>query len=147
MKTAHFAVLVLMLAGICSCSSNRTSGDRSVPFTLAQNYFIGNTVGILADTVITDLDRFHQLFGMATTMGPNGKPTPIDFSRQFVIAVAPPETVLATTIQATGLERVDEKLVLQYRVEEGQPQTYTSRPILLVIVDRTHLAPVVLKKQ
>jgi len=147
MKPCSILPFVFLIAALGACSSSRPSGDRSIPYTLAQNYFIGNAVGVLSDTVVTDQDRFNQLFGMATTMGPNGRPTPIDFTRQFVIAVAPPETALATTIQAIGLQQEEGKLVLQYHIEEGQPQSYTSRPILLLIVDRTHLAPVVLKKQ
>lgn len=143
----HIAILsiVVLMALLFGCRSNPAAADQTVPFTVAKNYFVNNSPGVLPDTVITDQARFQEMFGMATTMGPDGKPTAIDFTREFVIAVAPPETNIATTLQATGLHRENGKLVFSVRINQGQPQTFTMRPLLLVVVDRAHLAPVRIK--
>ena len=36
---------------------------------------------------ITTEEEFNKLFGMATIMGKDGKPTAIDFTKQFVLGV------------------------------------------------------------
>lgn len=132
---------------VSACRPVRTGGDNTIPFTIATHYFVNNTAGAPVDSVITSASRFNELFGMATTMGPEGKPTPVDFSKQFVIAVGRPETAIATALEATGLHMENDTLVFDYRMTTGEQQTFTSRPLLMVIVDRSHLAPVSLRKQ
>ncbi|MFM8347184.1 MAG: hypothetical protein ACKOAR_03985 [Bacteroidota bacterium] len=141
----HLALLVFLL--VSACRSTQTAGDNAVPFTIATHYFVNNTAGSPVDSVITDASRFNELFGMATTMGPDGKPTPIDFSTQFVIAIVRPVTALSTTLEAAGLQRENGNLVLDYKLTEGAQQSFTTRPLLMVIVDRSNLAPVILKQQ
>ena len=60
-----------------------------VPFTEAKNYFVNNTVGEDKNGTlkIETQEAFNELFSPATTMGEGGKPTEIDFKKQFVIAV------------------------------------------------------------
>jgi hypothetical protein len=75
-------------------------------------------------------------------MGQNGKPTVIDFSSQFAIALVLPVTDLATTIQPVGLEKgKDASIQVRYRIEVGSKQSYTSRPFLLLVVDKKYDGP------
>ena len=46
---------------------------------------------------------------MATVMGANGKPTPIDFNKQFVIAVINNETDISTSFTPIKLEKTEAK--------------------------------------
>ena len=139
--TCFFPFIAAIFFSSCS------SADKAIPYTVAKNYFLSNTVDVLTDTVITDQTRFNQLFGMATTMGPDGKPTPVDFSRQFVFAVARPETSASVDLRPEALHTKDGKLILDYLLTESGNNTFTVRPILLVVVDRTYLMPVVLRKK
>ena len=58
-----------------------------IPFIVTKNYFTKNTVkrGGLENPKIETKENFDGIFGAATTM--NGKPSEINFSKQYVIAV------------------------------------------------------------
>ena len=82
---------------------------------------------------------FNRLFGMATAMGPDGQPTPIDFARSFAIFVALPETDRSTDITPGKLTvAADGTLRFTYRVKRGDKQSYTIRPLLLIFVDKAY---------
>ena len=109
----------------------------AVPFTKAENYFIKNGANLPDNHKITDKDTFNSIFGMATTMGENGKPTEIDFDKSFVIAV---ETGLVqketTLIPEYLINHHDGKLVFHYAIKQGEDISYTIRPVLIIIVDK-----------
>ena len=54
---------------------------KDVSYILAANYFVKNTVNQLDNPKIETAEKFNEIFGMATTMGKEGKPTEIDFSK------------------------------------------------------------------
>lgn len=115
-------------------AANKTT---EVSFTVAKNYFVNNTVTKLDNPKIETEEQFSQVFGMARTMGEDGKPTAIDFSKQYVIAVVLPETDLSTNIEAISLQKsANNEITLNYKVVRGQKQSYTMRPSLLLIVDK-----------
>ncbi|MBK8626492.1 MAG: hypothetical protein IPN86_13270 [Saprospiraceae bacterium] len=120
-----------------------------IPFTFAKNYFVNNNVEKLDNPKIETVEVFNEIFGMATTMSKDGKPTEIDFDRQYVIAVILPETDLLTTIVPVSLQK-DEiaKITLTYKTSVGQKQTYTSRrPSFAIIVDKKENGIIELKEQ
>lgn len=121
---------------------NEISADTAydIPFTTAKNYFLKNTfkADSLVNSKITNQENFDSIFGMATVMGDQGKPTSIDFSKQYVIAIVKPVTDKATALAVESLVKKDNSIILKYRKTEGEKQSFTTRPILLVIVDNAY---------
>jgi len=109
----------------------------TIPYTVAHNYFVKNTVDTIKNPKIESEDAFQTYFGAATTMGKNGKPTAVDFTKEYAIAVVLPKTDVATTILAVSLKKGnDNSVVFEYKVTLGNKQSYTSRPFLLLVVDK-----------
>ncbi len=116
-------------------------------FKEARNYFVRNTVTDIADPRIMTAVEFDAVFGMATTMGADGRPTEIDFEQEFVIAVILPETDTATEVIPDRLEKDGNGgITLWYRRTVGAEQSFTTRPFAAIIVDRSESAPVELKE-
>lgn len=94
---------------------------------------------------ITEAGRFDEVFGMATTMGEEGKPTAVDFSSQYVIAVVLPVTSEAVSLEPVKLiKRGNGEMEFSYRIKNGGKQSYSIRPFLAVAVDTAFVAPVLL---
>lgn len=144
-KTIIFLSLMLIFAlGACQNSKNETE----VPYQEAKNYFVNNTVEKLDNHKITDQETFESIFGMATTMGDEGRPTAIDFSKEFAIAVVLPETQKQITLHPKKLTQ-DEKgtLTFRYSKEKGEDLTHTIKPVLIVIVDNQYDGTVKVKEE
>ena len=122
-------------------------GARELEFKEARNYFVRNTVTDIADPRIMTAVEFDAVFGMATTMGADGRPTEIDFEQEFVIAVILPETDTATEVIPDRLEKDGNGgITLWYRRTVGAVQSFTTRPFAAIIVDRSESAPVELEE-
>lgn len=147
MKTTTLKLRLRKLMGACSlcvaaacaialsgCASQKQASG--VAYTEAHNYFFRNDATPPSDPMITSQEQFDALFGCAATMGPDGMPTPIDFGRQFAIAVVLPATDVATDLRLGPLTRQGDTLVMAYAVKEGKKQTYTTQPVAIAIVDR-----------
>lgn len=151
MKNTFVAAAIVASMCLAACQSNpKAAGEQAettadaqntqtdVPFTIAKNYFVNNTVTSLDNPKIETPEQFSEIFGMATTMGPEGKPTAIDFASQYVIAVLVPETNLSTSIEPVSLQKdADGSLTLKYRVTVGEARSYTIQPFFAIVVDRT----------
>lgn len=123
------------------------SSQSAIPFTVAERYFLKNNAQPLESPAITTEQAFRALFGAAAVMGENGKPTPVDFATQYVIAVAKPETDIATSLEPVSLKRDKEgDIVFTYRVKKGEKQSFTTVPCLLIIVNKSETGNVVLKE-
>ena len=107
-------------------------------FEVAKNYFFKNDQEIPASPKITTAEEFGKLFGMATTMGNDGKPTEIDFTKQFVLAIVLPVTNLSTEITPDRLEEKGDTLFYFYDAKVGETQTYSTQPISLIILDKKY---------
>ena len=95
---------------------------------MAKNYFFKNDQVIPEYPKITTEEEFNKLFGMATTMGENGKPTAIDFTKQFVLAIVLPETDFATEINPVKVEEKGDSLLYTYEVKTGEKQSFSIQP-------------------
>lgn len=139
------SVAVMYCISLCGCQISKTI-DQAVPYELAKQYFVRNDVNGLPPTVITSDKEFEKYFGMATVMGPNGKPTEIDFNRSFVICIALEPTEIATDLSVISLTNTNSgQLDLRYEIKRGEKRSYTSQPLLLLIVDKKYEKPVVLE--
>ncbi len=134
MKSVNYLLIMLTACMLWACQSK-----ESVPFTVADHYFVNNNVEQLPMGKIESQAEFERLFGMATVMGENGKPTPIDFSKEYIIAVSIPQTSFSTTIEPVSLQKTaDGKIVFSYKVNKGEKMSYSILPSLIVVVDKKY---------
>ena len=143
MKKIIFAFTILLAMVACSnkqtmvVDNNIDSGE--VSFEVAKNYFFKNGKDILpANPKITTEEEFSKLFGMATTMSKDGKPTPIDFGKQFVLAVVLPVTDFETEINPVKVEEKGDSLFYSYEVKTGEKQSFSIQPISIIILDKKY---------
>lgn len=132
----RYAMLValapLFIATAC------VSRQVSIPFEVANSYFFKRGQTIPASPKITTAEEFGQLFGMATVMGPNGRPTDIDFDKQFVVAIVLPQTDIDTEILPVSVEAKDDALICAYNVTTGEKQSFTIQPLSLIVLDKKY---------
>lgn len=142
MKKIIFAFAMLLAMVACSekqtanVENNVESGE--VAFEIAKNYFFKKDCTLPANPKITTEDNFSKLFGMATTMGKDGKPTPIDFSKQFVLAIVLPVTDFSTEINPVKVEEKGDSLLYSYEVKTGEKQSYSIQPVSIIILDKKY---------
>ena len=152
-KAISIAIIAAISAAtlLPSCKQNQQQQEEINPesqilgkpsevnYTIAENYFIKNNAQLPESHKISDQETFNQIFGMATTMGENGKPTQIDFEKQFVIAVETgPVQKETTLIPGFLINHYDGQLVFHYEIKQGADITYTIRPVLAIIVDKEY---------
>lgn len=142
MKKVLLAFAVLL--GLVACTTNKTTSAKKsvvsseVPFTVAEHYFFNKGQDIPVNPKITSEELFKQLFGMATVMGENGKPTEIDFSKQFVLAVVLPVTDINTEITPVKVEEKGDTLFYHYDVKTGEKQSFSIQPLSIIILDKKY---------
>lgn len=126
----------LIIAALLSLASCNQVTD--IPFEEVKNYFFRNDADIPESPVIDSSEQFGELFGAAAFMGKDGQPTPVDFDKEFVIAVVNPVTDCRTELAPESLQKVDDELVFTYQETVGEQLSWTMQPILLVKVDRKY---------
>lgn len=132
------ALIAMAACSYISAEAETKSGAEEVAFEVAKNYFFKNNQAIPASPKITTEEEFRKLFGMATTMGEDGKPTPIDFSKQFVLAIVQPVTDMATEIVPKKVMEKGDTLFYDYDVKVGQKQSFSIQPISIIILDKRY---------
>lgn len=143
-------LLAIAIAMLFSCNSKKdAASNNEIPYQIASGYFLKNDVdSSLLNTKKIETDTlFSELFGSATVMGPNGKPTLIDFSTQYVIPVIENVTEFATEVEPVSLTKSGDTLTLIYESKVGEKQTFTSKPVLLLIVDKQYTGDIQIDKK
>lgn len=157
MHTKIFSIIIIAcnVFGSCNPTSKNTSNneqssspepktsepaEQDIPYTIADRYFVNNTYkdGDLKNPKITAMEKFDELFGMATIMGPNGKPTPIDFSRQYALSVIGEISDRGAEISPVSLKQRADTIFFSYKITEGEKRMTQIRPMLLIIVDNKY---------
>lgn len=128
--------IILLLLAAVALASCKTSEE--IPFVEMKNYFFRNDANIPEDIRIDSREEFDSLFGAAAFMGQGGEPTPVDFSREVVLAVVNPVTDVATELDPVSVVRKGNTLVFTCKETTGDKQTWTMQPVLLVKVDRSN---------
>jgi hypothetical protein len=128
--------IILFLAAVLAFTSCKQASD--IPFEEVKNYFFLNDAEIPENPVIDSAEQFDALFGAAAFMGKDGQVTPVDFGKEFVIAVVNPVTDCQTELVPESLRKVDGELVFSYDETIGEQQSWTMQPVLLVKVDRKY---------
>jgi hypothetical protein len=121
--------------------------SNKIPYAEAKHYFVRNDFlpELLKNNKIDSQENFNRIFGLATTM--NAKPTPIDFSKQYVIAIINDTTNRATILTIESLTKKDNDITLSYRENIGDEQTYTIRPFLLLVVDKSQEGNILINRE
>ena len=122
----------------CVAALVACAGPKDVPYTVLDHYFFKNGQDVPDNPKIDTEEAFATLFGMATVMGESGKPTPVDFDKEFVIAVVNPVTEYETELEPEALRMENGELVFTYDETVGERQSWTMQPILLVKVSREY---------
>jgi hypothetical protein len=125
------------------------STTTNINFKEATNYFVKNDYkdSNLHCFVLSNQISFDSIFGMATVMGNDGKPTPIDFSKENIIALIGQLTDIKTTLKIKSLNKKDNSFVLNYEFSEGEKESSTIRPLQLIVVDKTIQGDIILSRQ
>lgn len=125
------SILFTISAAVCTA--------QEIPYQIANNYFVNNTypdkeIHVLK---ITSEQKFNEVFGMATTMGNEGKPTEINFSKSFVIAIIDSENKVTEKIYIKDLRIERKKLNLRYGIKKRtEPSSASFRFAKILILDR-----------
>lgn len=152
MKNLTIAIISIcaVLISACATKANKSNGAnaQNIPFIEAKGYFVKNNVegSALTNPKITTKEDFDRFFGMATVMGKDGKPTNIDFSNQYVIAVIAEKAQKQTFLQTVSLLQQGKNIVLTYKETQGQLQSFTTQPKLLLVLDKKYDGDVTVQK-
>lgn len=118
-----------------------------VPYVDAEHYFVRNDAVLPIPVKIVSQETFDSCF---STLGmvDDDHPTPIDFSKQFVIVVTLPATNRDIEIDDERLLDDGKTLTFEYSVDRDfEKNKFVQTPLQLVVVDRKYERPnVVLKK-
>ena len=128
--------LLLLLAGIAALVSCK--GPMDVPYSELDHYFFKNGQAVPDNPKIDTEEAFASLFGMAPVMGEGGKPNPVDFGKEFVIAVVYPVTEYHTELDPESLRLENGELVFTCDETVGEKQSWSMQPVLLVKVSRKY---------
>ena len=125
-RTKTILAGLLMLCGMARFAP--AMGQQTIETHQVRNYYY------LHDTIPqTAQEQFDRYFGPAAFMGKGGEPTPIDFSRELVIAKVFPLSSKADEWKGVRLLlQADSILVLHCCRTEGKQLTYTIRPFILL---------------
>ena len=144
MKKILFAFAALIIMAACGNKQTATPSSEDnvenseVAFKVAKNYFFKNDQMIPEYPKIVSEEEFNKLFGMATTMGEDGKPTAIDFTKQFVLAIVLPVTDFATEINPVKVEEKGDSLLYTYEIKAGEKQSFSIQPVSIIVLDRKY---------
>lgn len=143
-----YTLLSLGFVYLSGCMASKGKVVAHVPCKTVENYFVRNDVEGMPPMIIKASDEFERYFGMAATMGPDGRPTDVDFNKNYVICVALLPTDLDTDLSVESLSEAREgKLILRYAIRRGERRSYSIRPLLLLMVDKKYEMPVELKAE
>lgn len=127
------------------CCSILNSQNTAVKYKEAKNYFIKNSYPEknLHLLKITESEVFENIFGMATLMGKNGQPTPIDFSKSFVIALIDDTNNTTEKLTVKSIKKDGDQINLQYILKKNEtPSSANYRFCTIVIIDKKYMGTV-----
>lgn len=142
----NFIMILISTLIAFSCTVNISQKD--IPYKSAKKYFVKNTSDQkdLTEKIITSKEEFDQIFGAATTMGMNGKPTPIDFPKENVLALIYPKTNLEVEIIPVSLQEKGQSIVYSYKVIKGGQRSFMTIPNTIIIIQNPDSKKIIFQK-
>lgn len=138
MKTIQLLFISLILLSCDSAKPGKGIMNLDVPFIEAKNYFVRNDLADQDQIKFETQQEFDAVFGMATTMGELGKPTPIDFSKQFVIAQIEDPSYETVNLKPISIHKNADIVEVKYRKVIGAQQSYQTQSAMILIIDRKY---------
>ena len=136
------AILITIVSSISTAQTKHKKilDEINIPFQVINGYFVKNTFteDHFPKAKITTQKEFDEIFGAAAFMGENGTPTAINFKQQYVIAITQKETDLNTTIFPISLKKNADKILFEYKIVTGKPQSYTIKPLIMILVNKRY---------
>lgn len=118
-----------------------------IEYQIINNYFVKNTVKKGQNRKIENQKEFDALFGSATTMGENGKPTSIDFKKQNVVAIIGNTTPHNTSYEITSVAMgTMGTIIVSYKVNKGAKMTYSIRPFTAITIDKNLTGKIIFRE-
>lgn len=133
------SVVIAAAAAIALTLANCGNSQKPVTFREGEHYFVRNDVEYVPDFLTTEAECDSTL-GVAPVMG--GLPTEIDFSSEVAVPIALPVTNIATEVNVTGITLDGDTLVVSCRIERGDVMSYSIRPFVMAIVNKSDVASV-----
>ena len=133
----RIVMILLAVIGLLSCKKEPET--ISVPFEKLDHYFATTDVSSPTSRKIMDQETFDSMFGSAFTM--NNSQAPLDFTKEFVIAVINPSTDEETKLTPVSLVKEKGDLVFTYSEKIGEKTSSIRKPTLLIRVDKQYDAP------
>ena len=131
------ALILLAVIGLISCKKEPET--ISVPFEKLEHFFSTTEATSSFTRKIMDEATFDSMFGYGAVMG--NQQAPLDFTKEFVIAVVNPTTDEITKLNPVSLVKEKGSLVYTYSEQIGEKTESTRRPSLLIRVDKQYDAP------
>ena len=131
------ALILLAVIGLIACKKEPEA--VSVPFEKLDHYFSITDVTSPTSRKITDQETFDGLFNYGAVMG--DQQAPLDFTKEFVIAVINPSTDEETKLTPVSLVKEKGDLVFTYSEKIGEKTSSIRKPTLLIRVDKQYDAP------
>ena len=134
---AFAALLTIVACNNKTATNVENKENGEIPFMVARNYFYKHNVGVPSTKITTEED-FSKHFGMATRMGEEGKPTEIDFEKQFVVDFILPASKWQMEINPLKVEANGDTLFYSYDINVGRKQSYWSQYISVIVIDKEY---------
>lgn len=134
-----FAIAFLIFKSCASVKAGNVTLNENVPFNQAKNYFVRNNAeAAIGNPKFETQQDFDQVFGMATTMGDNGKPTSIDFSKEFVVAQIENPSFQSVFLEPISIRKNGKILEITFRKVMGKTLSYSAQTSMILIIDRKY---------
>ena len=131
------ALILLAVIGLIACK--KEPATVSVPFEKLEHYFATSEVSSPTSRKIMDQETLDSMFGYGAVMGDSQ--APLDFTKEFVIAVINPSTDEETKLTPVSLVKEKGDLVFTYSEKIGEKTSSIRKPTLLIRVDKQYDAP------
>lgn len=134
-----YCFLIVFTCFVSSITIAQDKNSQTLPFEKMSNYFVLHSIpsGKTKLMKITNQKEFDAYFGMAATMGEEGKPSPINFDTHFVLAIVYSYTNQLIDIIPVQLNQTAKKKAqFQYQLKSNGSQSAISRPITMIKVNK-----------
>ena len=120
----------------------------TIKFEQLNRYFIKNNTNFPVKSNKLDTEEsFNAVFGMATVMGNDGRPTSINFDQEYVVPIILEETNIETNIEILGVSLVSKgDLLVNYKVIIGKKQSFKIKPFAAIKLNKSNIGNIILNE-
>lgn len=139
MKFMKSTVTILLVLSIFSCNdAKKKDANSETPIELIEGYFPKNDIEFnqpVKVIVTGNKEDFDRYFGVAKTM--INTVSEIDFDKNKVVAIVAKPTDRKQTIKISETKLKNNKLVIKYKLEIGDSQSFSSSDLKMLKVPKS----------